>query len=1365
MRKTTKITSMIVVVAYILSLFSAYATVYAADKIYDVDKVVECEDVIAGEYVSEVSDRKTSGKKYVVIEGAKYSAVSDIAGTDFSFKVNIPADGEYAVYARAIINAGSDSCYVKWDEGDWIGVFPSIDLEEFAWIKLASSKLTAGEHTFSWTRREQKASYDCFFITNDIQKLPDDAEYIDWSKGNSTPDPNTKEKMKSVKMKNGTVIVEAEDVSRVEYLASAIDDEKASGKKGISLNVDDRTTPGANAHGGIAFQFKAEKDGYYNVWARVKVLNGGQDSSFVSLAGKNYSMVEFKIHEDGEYYWNSLGNVMQLKAGEIGSVRLIPREHGAIVDKFLVTSNITFVPEGENPAPSGSTGGVVTIPMGEYPVPSITPPPTHPRVLLTSEDIDDIKNKMQMAEFETATAAFKELVDDPFDGNLPESSAANHNERKLTSIEAKAFDYAVNGNEESGRKAIDAIKNYMSGVTFVTQDGTRQMGYVLYIAAKVYDWCYPLLTEEDKEEIVLGCQIIAMGMEIGFPPGGQGSVTGHGSEAQLMRDWLAFAIATYDEYPDMYNYVAGRFFSEFVPARNYWYPSETQHQGTTYGSYRFMSDLWGMWLIYKMSGDKIYIDEAGKVNYQWIYTRRPDGQLMRDGDVDTSTDAGDKNTWRIWSKTSSILTANFYKDPIMKKSYLRDSWSGEPFGYGNGAVNPIEYLIVCDPEVGVEDVSQLPYTKYFGSPAGAMVARTGWNFGVTSPDVYAFMKISEQAAANHHHKDAGHFQIYYKGILASDSGYYESYGTNHDSNYNKQSIAHNTLAITSKKNPNGLQRSDFGEPKNLEVWNSGLYETGEVIGHEFGPDTRVPEYSYIAGDIAKAYDENVEEAIRSMIFMPTDNAQAPAAFVVFDKITTKETDSKKTFLLHMQNEPEINGNVSIITNKDMYYNGRLTNQTLLPANATYEKIGGEGKEYWFGGKNYPLAAELDKSTTVENGWGRIEISAPTGNATDYFLNVMYVSDADSTEEVTKAELIDTEIVTGAKIYDRVALFNKNKERTKETIAFDVSGEGEVKVNVAGLVAGTWNIKANGEEIGTQISSEDGGIIYFTAPAGSIEISYASTDANKTFETSEAPFDEGVAIMLNGNYLYSDVAPTVIDGRTLLPMRALFEALDATVTWDEASSTATAVSEDATIQITENQTTAYVNGNAVELDVPAMILGGRFVVPVRFVSEALGASVTWDARTSLVIISKEVPQGKKLGIENAITVFEAIQSGSDGTSSIYDTLDGGLSTYWGVEGKDGTAWGIYDFGSVKTLDKMQIAYHNGASRVYTFTLQVSEDGVTYTDVLTNAKSNGKSNALCPFDLGGVKARYVKYVGGGNTTNLWNSIKEIVFIESK
>jgi hypothetical protein len=110
------------------------------------------------------------------------------------------------------------------------------------------------------------------------------------------------------------------------------------------------------------------------------------------------------------------------------------------------------------------------------------------------------------------------------------------------------------------------------------------------------------------------------------------------------------------------------------------------------------------------------------------------------------------------------------------------------------------------------------------------------------------------------------------------------------------------------------------------------------------------------------------------------------------------------------------------------------------------------------------------------------------------------------------------------------------------------------------------------------------------------------------------------VVVNGKTLAFDVPPVIESGRTLVPLRAIFEALGAAVQWDATTRTVTATRSSTTIQLAIGQAQAQRNGQPVTLDVPARIQAGRTLVPLRFVSEALGAKVTWEAATQTVTIS-------------------------------------------------------------------------------------------------------------------------------------------------
>lgn len=114
----------------------------------------------------------------------------------------------------------------------------------------------------------------------------------------------------------------------------------------------------------------------------------------------------------------------------------------------------------------------------------------------------------------------------------------------------------------------------------------------------------------------------------------------------------------------------------------------------------------------------------------------------------------------------------------------------------------------------------------------------------------------------------------------------------------------------------------------------------------------------------------------------------------------------------------------------------------------------------------------------------------------------------------------------------------------------------------------------------------------------------------------------VNLYVDTEMIETDVPPVVVDGRTLVPVRAIFEALGATVEWDQETQTATGIRGDTTVIIQIDNTTAYVNGEEKTLDVPAQLIDSRTLVPARFVSEALECDVTWDPATKTAAVADE-----------------------------------------------------------------------------------------------------------------------------------------------
>ena len=115
---------------------------------------------------------------------------------------------------------------------------------------------------------------------------------------------------------------------------------------------------------------------------------------------------------------------------------------------------------------------------------------------------------------------------------------------------------------------------------------------------------------------------------------------------------------------------------------------------------------------------------------------------------------------------------------------------------------------------------------------------------------------------------------------------------------------------------------------------------------------------------------------------------------------------------------------------------------------------------------------------------------------------------------------------------------------------------------------------------------------------------------------------GIKVVLNGIELSFDAPPRLIDDRTMVPMRKIFEALGATVEWYEDAQVAQAIKNDTVIQIKIDSTLMIINQQPIWLDVPPQIIDGRTLVPVRAVAEGLDAVVKWDASSQTVTITKE-----------------------------------------------------------------------------------------------------------------------------------------------
>ncbi len=764
----------------------------------------------------------------------------------------------------------------------------------------------------------------------------------------------------------------------------------------------------------------------------------------------------------------------------------------------------------------------------KYNSPSVYPVKgEHPRILFNKNDIGKIKDNFSGSENYYAYENFKILKDDSYtisdlfsvsaDGKVTSvlhGTAPNSQmEAALARLEAKAFDYVINGNLSNGKAAVSGIREFIDAAILensLTSD--RDRGYVIFISSEIYDWCYDLLTDKDIESIVENLVSLAGEISCKFPPvtSKQNPIAGHGAEAMVLRDMYSFAIAVYDEYPDIYEYIQSYLEKEYVEVRNQWYAAHSNHQGSSYGGYRFEFDMWSSWLCRAMSGEELYSPDMQYSLYQLLYYVTADGQLFAEGDytpIPTNYTAG-----RVGNSSAMWLAANYFNDPYLKAEQIRTDLNSTEFDYFEDSKTPVQFLIINNPKLKAGNMSDLPKTKYFGYPNGTMIAKTGWeNLNATSNDVSVYMKIGQEYMSNHQHLDFGTFQIYYKGMLTANQGLYRTYASEHDSNYNKETISHNGLLIydpneeqlsvdaryTETVNSGG-QRRTYQYPKDYETWKNYDTRYGTVTAWGYDEENSIPSYSYISGDITNAYSDKVSEVRRSMLFIPTNDSSMPAVFFVADKIVSTDAGFKKTFLLQAPVMPEISGNTTRIKRTHSNYNGMLTVQTLFPENPEIIAQGGPGYQWYAAGNNI-LPLESDGKTLLDNsnlnyGWGKVLISPSVKQKEDYFLNAMYVSNSGYFKNPVAVSMENQDFI-GGELVDKIALFAKSSKFLKGEYLLPIQPSDKGKdVIVTGLSSGIWEVYENDEYKNEYVIDDESSLIHFTTSGGEITIKHTMLDA-------------------------------------------------------------------------------------------------------------------------------------------------------------------------------------------------------------------------------------------------------------------------------
>ncbi|MCL2766724.1 MAG: copper amine oxidase N-terminal domain-containing protein [Peptococcaceae bacterium] len=113
----------------------------------------------------------------------------------------------------------------------------------------------------------------------------------------------------------------------------------------------------------------------------------------------------------------------------------------------------------------------------------------------------------------------------------------------------------------------------------------------------------------------------------------------------------------------------------------------------------------------------------------------------------------------------------------------------------------------------------------------------------------------------------------------------------------------------------------------------------------------------------------------------------------------------------------------------------------------------------------------------------------------------------------------------------------------------------------------------------------------------------------------------ITVVIDGSPVIFDVPPRIVNDRTLVPLRAIFEELGATVEWDGNTQTVTATKDNTVVELTIGNNTPTINGEIVTIDQPGIIVDSRTLAPLRFVAEAFGGTVEWNGASRTASITR------------------------------------------------------------------------------------------------------------------------------------------------
>ena len=1037
------------------------------------------------------------------------------------------------------------------------------------------------------------------------------------------------------------------------------------------------------------------KDGFY----RFKInLIGARQKSFARLGVPDFprSLVQIRDHRAPDRHWVHIG-VFPLKKGKQTVTLSLPEKE--TVNELVGTW------DGPMPLPEA---------IRNYPLKYV--PQGRPRVWINREHLAVIRRNLDHPEFARAMKKLRAVADSPVKLVMKPGCEVFHQRALEDKLQAQAFFALVEDDAAKKREIAQTMHAYFTHLTgFPGLHLIYFIDHAFMTAAIVYDWCYEGFTPEQRKEMVTAYLNMACRQEGSWPPLRQSVLFGHGNE--LAPACLAFGIACFDEDPEIFRIMSYQIIEQLVPMRRYQFRSNAHPQGSWYGAKRLSGDLFMATLFRTACKKELFGDMLYRMPFYWQMLRLPDLTYFDEGDI-----------WGYPVEPSSfpefmLFCAAATRDPAYKGFYL--AMDGDEREY-------VYHMILNDPEVKpVPPFSvRLPYSWYFGPFHGSMIARTGFY----DDEAAVYFMGGGKHNGNHQHSDAGAFQIWYRGPLATDIGDYGStYGVGYDANFNKRSLAHNMLRVydPDEKFGGGRFDNDGGArfvyatavPMTVEAYEkSAEHDYGTTRSVSIGPDKMRPAYSFLAADLTNAYSKKIKHYMRLFVFLNQQSKEQPAGFLVCDLVESAKPEFRKFFQVSSYYPPVLRKNfIGLATPGGGCADMRL----YLPAETKITDFANE-KSFVnpFSGKTY----ELPFPGAPANFAHRVEVTPEKRQAFDTFLAHFGIRAKDAAPLAEGyRDLGNAHLVRSGKF---LVTLPKKDELVKTPLVLDVP-EGGAQVLCTYLAPGPWHAS------GCNFMVKEGeNTLFLVAKTGKLEVAPGRLDGAPDYQVPAActPPDvppDPAGIFLDGKKLNGK--PLRADGQLLVPVTA-FPGLPA---------------------FTEGRDTIRFNG--VELKMPAAPkrIGGVLHIPARTAAGILRAQFLFDPITMRLVMTSFPPDAPSVlqvkTDHQPLKLLSLVRPDKTGGNIV-----AGGGGNWVAEKR-------YDF--TLTLDRSRklggiaVTFPYGTTRRFPVRISGSMDGKTFHLLFEGLSAEGRRRTL--FRWKPEVLRYLRVDGRSDENSPWISIGGLDF----